>query len=176
MLNGDYKPKNALMYNFVCPIPMNDGVFWPRMANVVPGSYLCYSNKKKLDENWIDRCESPDQEEQLLRILNHQLVENDETYCGDHVNDKYAGIWTWANPTDAYLEQNTFNDHLFYPIRDRILQKWQERRYAAGWHPQIRMTSGVVDRAKLFDVVNEKVKEATKGRKDRRKESWRSRK
>lgn len=174
---GSFRPTAGLTYDFPPP-PLQPVIdfngCWPKMSNVIPGSYLCYSNKTKTDPTWIDRCRTPDIEEMALRICNKQMVITEELneISGetDTNYETYADVHLWLDPFDAHLKECCFPiyDDVFYYIRDRILNKWGERRYAADWHPQIRVTSGIVDRCKLFDVVNKKAKEAMKGRANRK--------
>lgn len=172
-----YLPKQGLTYDFAVPIPVAQVNHRPKVGNVYPGSFLRYSNKTKLDPTWVDRCEVRSNLEQALRILNAELVETTEKkfchYLEPRTNtEKYAGLYKWANPMDAYYTQNITCNDVFYVVRDTALRLYHERTIAAGIHPQIGTFSTLATQAKVYEATNQFAKEAAKTRKDRRG-SWR---
>lgn len=166
----------SLTYDFACPIPVDpEKTGWPMLDNVYREAFLCYSNKKTKNYDWESNARPKTDAEMALHVFWENLVTHqDPVWYKDRSNfDSYGGISLWLDPFDAHFKENVCrNEDPLYIIRDLLLEKYHERRFAADHHPQIRVRSGIVDRVKLFDVVNKKAKEAMKGRKDRQK-SWR---
>lgn len=182
----------ALNLNLPYPVPDGSNPFTEvgrfDVRILTPDAVYCYAGPNaQLDPNWEERSK-PNSTDQVLQIVQQNLCnlpEERRKYFGGAIlytddlaeyyenSAKYRGML--PSLQHLYERNNSHSSHApFYALRTVLLQSFHQKRFAAGWHPNVRIWNRKEELTK-FDQNNLKIKEARKAKKEMDKERRRAR-
>lgn len=131
-------PDDVLLYNLPFPIPdaadVNTQVGSFDVKRYHPDANFCYSNKTKLNQKWQKHPNAvASQKELALRMVHHNM-----SWVSPDRNEYFGDVNLWQHPLDPRLPQHLWCED-FYALREVLLQEYHKRRFASGWHPNVRV-------------------------------------
>jgi hypothetical protein len=131
-------PDDVLLCNLPFPLPdttdVNTQVGSFNVKRYHPDANFCYSNKTKLNQKWQKHPDAAaGQKELALRMAHHNM-----SWVSPDRNEYFGDVNLWQHPVDARLPPQLC-DGDFYALREVLLQEYHKRRFASGWHPNVRI-------------------------------------
>lgn len=164
--------EDALFYNLPCPIPHHHLVGKLDINTLVPTATFCYTkdvNTCQLDSTWVNRTRIG-KKENALRLVHDSLARTclpgNESIYSFYLptnEERWNGILIWEDCPDATFQIRMGHpDNPFYNLQHVLLEKFHQRRFEAGWHPQVRIWNKkkqIKNFEKIHKVVLQKVKQ-----------------